>query len=51
MKFLNTDVPLNFKKRNSDWRAEKEETKKKLVDMYGSLLNKWDESDEIKIVQ
>jgi hypothetical protein len=49
--FLNTDVPLNFKIRNSDWRNECEEIKARLVDMYGSLLEKCDQFDEIKIVK
>jgi len=49
--FLNTDVPLNFKMRNSDWRNESEEIKARLVDMYGSLLEKCDQFDEIKIVK
>jgi hypothetical protein len=49
--FLNTDVPLNFKIRNSDWRNESEEIKARLVDMYGSLLEKCDQFDEIKIVK
>jgi hypothetical protein len=49
--FLNTDVPLNFKMRNSDWRNESEEIKARLVDMYGSLLEKCDQFDEIRIVK
>lgn len=48
--FLDSDLPLNFKKRNSDWRSEAEETKQKLVEMYGSLLAKCENFDEIKRV-
>lgn len=48
--FLESDLPLNFKKRNSDWRNESEETKQKLLDMYGSLLKKCDNFAEIKRV-
>jgi len=51
MDFLNTDVPLNFKSRSSDWRNEPAEIKEQLVEMYGSLLEKCDKFDEIKIVK
>lgn len=51
MSFLNTDIPLNFKLRNSDWRNETAEIKEKLINMYGSLLEKCDKFDEIKIVK
>lgn len=49
--FLNTDVPLNFKMRSSDWRNESEEIKELLMGMYGKLLEKCDQFDEIKIVR
>ena len=51
MKFLNTEIPLNFRSRNSDWRNEPEEIKEQLVNMYGTLLEKCDKFDEIKIVK
>lgn len=51
MEFLNSDVPLNFQKRNSDWRNEPEEIKAKLVNMYGTLLDKCDAFKEITIVK
>lgn len=51
MSFLNTDVPLNFKARSSDWRNESAEIKEQLLEMYGSLLEKCDKFDEMKIVK
>lgn len=51
MDFLETDTPLAFKKRSSDWRTEREDIKIKLIDMYGSLLAKCEQFDEIKRVQ
>jgi hypothetical protein len=49
--FLETDAPLSFKARSSDWRTQPEETQSKLLAMYGSLLEKCDRFDEIKRVK
>ena len=50
-KFLDSDLPLNFKKRNSDWRSESEEVKEKLIEMYGDLLGKSENFDEIRVAR
>jgi hypothetical protein len=51
MEFLETDVRLNFKSRSSDWSTEDDDVKRKLIAMYGPLLEKWNQFDEIKIVK
>lgn len=49
--FLETDVSMSFRIRNSDWKAEQEDIKTKLIDMYGSLLLKCNQFDQIKLIK
>lgn len=49
--FLNTEVPLNFKKRSSDWRNEAPEIKEKLIAMYGGMVEKCNSFPEIRNVR
>ncbi|MFZ9936127.1 MAG: hypothetical protein ACO3JG_03615 [Luteolibacter sp.] len=51
MDFLNTDVRLSYRSRNSDWRNESQEVRNKLVGMYGGLLEKCDSFPEIHEVK
>lgn len=48
--FLETDVPLNYRARSSDWKTLDESKKEKLQKMYGSLLNKINNFVDLKIV-
>lgn len=49
--FLETDVPLSFQQRNSDWRSQSDETKAKLLAIYGNLLEKCERFDQLRIVR
>lgn len=47
MKFLNCSKPFEIRKRNSNWKEEPEEIRKKLIKIYGDLKLKIDDFPSI----
>ena len=50
MDYLDTDIKLGYRNRKSDWKNLTKTMKDKLLNMYGSLLDKIEKFDEIKII-
>jgi hypothetical protein len=46
--FLETNVPMSFKRRSSNWLTLPDEAKAKLLAMYGTLVEKCERFDEIR---